>query len=314
MNSFIVDLSVPIDDIRFPGSWCVMALEAGEMCLHLGLTPNAKQRFRYLQESAKEDAGIGELMSTATRVRFWEMDSAIDALIGFKALMQQLHPSMQSSYRPWQNYVYLAISAWNYPFIRISSDTQDDWLYVGPFRSRFFLVDLIDTMARILRLPRCETGEWPCDKLDDGLCGGYCRSLSEKETEQQYSLEKLDSLLKESFLHPDNGVLELVKNEYDKYFDELEFEKAELLKDEIELLEKYRDWLIFLYSARHLDWEEEGLWVERGRIRRCRYQGKDYFFAQDSTDYRENESLALNLDSVDEARILFEYYQKKHKV
>ncbi|HNZ06780.1 MAG TPA: hypothetical protein PKI63_03220 [Candidatus Cloacimonadota bacterium] len=310
---------------KLPSGWCLMAFMEGDEVLHLGISPNAGKRYAYLKERAKEDAGVDELLKTASSLQVEKVNSALDALIALKTGVHDARPRLQNSYRPWQNYVYLAIDAYHFPFIRITPDTNDDWIYLGPFRDRFFLADVLDCVGRILRLPRCESDVWPCDKLDRGLCGGYCRGLDssfrEPDTdaglsndpkasgESDYSLEKLDSLLKESFLSPSQGILEMLKHERDKYFDDLEFIKADLLDEEIALQQKYRDWLIFLYAARQLNWEDDRLLVERGRIRRCTYRGRDYLFAPDSTPYRENESLALNLDSVDEARILYEYYK-----
>ena len=312
---------------QIPSGWCLMAFMDGEETLHLGISPNARRRYAFLKESAKEDAGIDELLKSSSSLDVQKLSSALEALVALKAGTHDLRPRLQSSYRPWQHYVYLAIDAYRFPFLKITPDTNEDWLYLGPFRDRFFLTDVLDSVCRILRLPRCETGDWPCDKLEKGFCGGYCRSLDshlvddhvsgegfeaveldEPAGDSGYSLKKLERLLKESFLHPDNGILGMLRHEREKYFSDLEFVKADLLDEEIALQEKYRDWLIFLYAARQLNWQEEGLVVERGRIRRCRYQGKDYLFAPDSTLYRDNESLALNLDSLDEARILYEYY------
>lgn len=293
-----------------------MAFMKGDETLHLGITPNARRRYELLRQRSTEDAGVAELMTECTHIDVQPMDSALYALVGLKALAQDLCPRLQNSYRPWQNYVYLAINAYQYPFIRITQDTNDDWLYLGPFRDRFFLADVLDSISKILKLPHCETGDWPCDKLDEGLCSGWCLGLDSQQDKRDrgsgdHSLEKLDELLKESFLHPNNGILEMVKHERDKYFNDLEFEKADLFDTEIALLETYRDWLNFLYVARNLSFEEGQLLVEDGKIRRCRYLGKDYLFPPDMTQYRDNERLAINLDSLDEARIIYEYFQNK---
>jgi len=313
MDSVKLAITDTVESVQIPSGWCLMALLEGKETLHLGITPNAWQRYNYLKDRSMEDAGIAELFSSATHISFQSMPTALDALIALKANIHESRPRLQNSFRPWQHYVYLAINAYSFPFIRISSDTNDDWQYLGPFRDRFFLTDALDAVCRILRLPRCETGAWPCDKLDNGLCSGYCLSLNEVDAGQEHSLQKLDDLLKESLTHPNNGILEMLKHERDKYFDDLEFIKADLLDEEITLQDKYRDWLVFLYAARKLQWEDEHLLVEKGRIRCCRYLGKDYLFAPDVTSYRENESLALNLDSVDESRILYEHYHKKIK-
>ncbi|NLK49991.1 MAG: hypothetical protein GX294_05020 [Candidatus Cloacimonetes bacterium] len=314
MQSIIIKKKDFQDFTSIPSGWSLIALKRDDEVLHLGYAGNVKRRINYLLQMADEDGSVGELMDACTQMQVWQYESALDTLVAYKVGLQNLNPSLQSNFRPWKDYAYLALNSQVFPFLKIAEDTNDDWLYVGPFRDRFFLVDVMDTVARILRLPSCETTDWPCEKLDEGLCAGYCRSLDAAHEEEEYSLAKLDSLLKESFMRAENGILELLLGERNRYFDDLEFERADLLDDQTELLEKYRDWLIFLYSARHLSWEEDGLQVEDGRLRRVRFEGNDYLFAKDSTVYRPNEALALNLDSVDESRILYEYYQKKNKV
>jgi len=217
-------------------------------------------------------------------------------------------PLYQYQIHPWAEYVYLALNSHRYPFISIQEHTNDDWLYLGPFRNRFFLVDILDTLSRILKLPACETGEYPCEKWEQNLCRGWCLALGDNsENNPEYPLDKLESLLKETFLVPENGILELVQKEKDKYFNDLEFEKASLLDDEIELLNKYRNWLKFLIAAKHLNYNSKELDIQKGRLTFCCFQGREYHFPIDNTEFRINETLALNLDSVDESKIIYDF-------
>ncbi len=208
----------------------------------------------------------------------------------------------------------MAFDALRFPFVTVVEHTNDDWFYIGPFRSRFFLADVIDTLSRILKLPYCETSAYPCEKFDRDACRGWCLSLAPaQESKSEHSLEKLDDLLKEAYLHPQNGILEMVKKTRDEYFDDLEFTKAALLDDEIKLLATYRDWLMFLYTAKELEFESEDFSVKAGKLIQCRYQNKEYHFPADRTEFRANEALALNMDAVDESRIIYDYLKKREK-
>ncbi|HCM14554.1 MAG TPA: hypothetical protein DHW79_01160 [Candidatus Cloacimonas sp.] len=184
--------------------------------------------------------------------------------------------------------------------------------YLGPFRSRFMLVDLIDSLSRILKLPYCETGVYPCDKFDRGVCRGWCLALAtSQESKHEHDLEKLDALLKEAYLHPNNGIYEMVQKQREAYFEELEFAKADLLDDELRLLQSYREWLNFLYVAKNLQYSSKLYEIESGQLKSARINGKNHHFVIDKPMYRENESLALPLAGMDEMKIIYDYIREQ---
>ncbi|HPA24591.1 MAG TPA: hypothetical protein PLS44_02925, partial [Candidatus Cloacimonas sp.] len=67
----------------------------------------------------------------------------------------------------------------------------------------------------------------------------------------------------------------------------------------------------FLISAKHLEYESDELIIQKGKITYCRLQNKDYHFPVDTTEFRINETLSLNLDSVDESKVIYDFLQKK---
>ena len=99
----------------------------------------------------------------------------------------------------------------------------------------------------------------------------------------------------------------MVQQQREIYYNDLEFIKAALLDDEIALLAQYRDWLNYLYVAKKMDYEDENLIVHKGKIVMCRIEGKEYHFPPAQTEFRANEALALNLDNVDESRIIYDF-------
>ena len=302
-----------VDVKKFPKGWSLMGFWARGELLHLSLTPNPRRRYELMKQKIEDNILILELINKADHIQIEPMENAMQGLIRYKMMLHDNPPTLQHVFNRWESYVYLSLNAYVFPFIRTTADTNDEWFYLGPFRDRFALVDALDTVCKILRLPRCETGDWPCHKLDDGICAGWCRSLNEEDADEEYSLDKLDALLKESFLKPSDGVLEMLIYEKDKYFNDLEFAKADLLSDEIEIQAKYRDWLQFLYVARQLSWEDDRVQVQNGRIIKVKVKDREHNFLPDNTIYRDNERLALNLADVDEARILYDYWMSQHQ-
>ncbi len=311
MNEIVFDKSIKNQYDSLPQGWAWFLLGNGNAELYSGYTANLKNRIHFLQSKAKEGGLDREMWEKADRLTWQCCDNSMQALILYKSRLQESSPEYQYRLPSYRDYAYLGLNSSRFPFITIQEHTQDDWLYVGPFRSRFFLADVIDTYARILKLPACETGSYPCEKFDRGSCRGWCLHLAPAaESKHEHNPEKLDNLLKEAFVHPNNGILEFLEKQRQDYFDDLEFVKASMLDDEIELLKKYKHWLAFLYVTKNLDYSEEDFSVQGGRLIWCRINGKEHHFPVDQIEYRENESLALNLDTVDEQKIIYDYVRK----
>lgn len=300
----------PIPD-SLPGGWAFYALKSAGEYLYAGISAHLGARLKSFWSLREEDPLLEEILSQAELLEYQPMPSSMSALIMLKSFVMKHHPQYQHRLQAYASYVYLALNSHQFPFIRIQPHTGDDWIYLGPFRSRFFLVDLLDSLSRIVRLPYCETGTYPCDKFENGICRGWCLALAPaKETPLEHDLQKLEILLKETFMHPQNGILEMVQKERDKYFDDLEFAKADLLDDEISLLSKYRDWLNFLYVSRDLELENESLSIQSGQLSRAVLAGKEYLFPIDTSSPRENEKLALPLAVLDEMKIIYDYIKE----
>jgi excinuclease UvrABC nuclease subunit len=298
-----------------PKGWAYFALHGKQGVLYSGYTANLPLKLSVMLAKSEEGGLYAELWTTATELEYNLHSDGMAALIQYKATIAENLPIYQHRILPWANYAYLAFDALRFPFVTVVEHTNDHWFYIGPFRSRFFLADVIDTLSRILKLPYCETSAFPCEKFDRDACRGWCLSLAPaEESQSEHSIEKLETLLKEAYLHPENGILEMVKKTRDEYFNELEFSKAALLDDEIKLLATYRDWLMFLYTAKELEFDSEEFTVKAGKLTHCQYQHRDYHFPTDRTEFRANEALALNMDAVDESRIIYDYLKKKGEI
>lgn len=287
-------------------------LKAGDTPLYAGYTAQLGTKLKGLKQRAEEDPLLRELCERADTLDYQEFDHGIHALAGFKAYCQENTPEYQHRVHPWAAYVYLGLDSHRFPFISIQESTNDDWQYLGPFRSRFMLVDIIDSLSRILKLPYCETGTYPCDKFDRDVCRGWCLAIAPaEESKLEHDLNKLDALLKEAFIHPNNGIYEMVYGERENYFNNLEFAKADLLDDELELLKSYRDWLNFLYVAKSLSFQDDQYEIEAGQLKSAIVKGKTYHFPIDNPQYRENETLALPLAAVDEMKTIYDYIREQ---
>lgn len=301
-------------NIQLPVGWVFFCFRQNEEPLWCGITPNLELRLKRIRQYAEDESRRGEVSQLADTLQIEAQERGIDALIRQKVFLLQNNVPHQQLMQPGRDYAYLALDGYRFPFVSAKDDTNDDWTYIGPWRRRLFLTDVMDSLTRILRLPYCETDSHPCEKLESGICKGWCLALDEGASEgQKQDMVKLDALLREAFLHPQNGILEMVEKERESYFDELEFVKADLLDYEIERLKAYRDWLNFLYVTKSLAFEEADFGVKDGLLSWCNYQGARFEFSHKPVSYRENERFAINLNDTDEARLIYEYHVKHHK-
>jgi len=308
-----------------PSGWGFFVLGAEGRYLAFSKSGNISRRIKELWQKRVEDRILGELFHQAEYLDYQVFSEPIRALIEEKIAYQEHGSELIADLSQWKSYVYLALDGFKHPFIKIEEQILDDWFYIGPFRSRFWLSDLTDTYARLLKLPQCPGRDYPCERLETGACKAYCMVLQAAEDElaadllhaskgkAHKELERHDRLLKETYARVENKVLDLIKRERDNYYDDLEFEKADLLDDEIRLLQKYRDWLAFLYVTKDLAFKEKHFEVEAGQIKSYNALGKHFSFPIDRMEYRDNEILALPKNIVDECHIVYDYYKNNHR-
>jgi excinuclease UvrABC nuclease subunit len=290
----------------------IIRFYAGEDLLYVREAVNLKKVMAGLKSQAENDITVAELFKKADGLSLEETETALEALLKTKAGLEKDKPEFNLSINTWKNYVYLAINPAEFPFVKISEYTEEDWFYLGPFRSRFFLVDMMELVQKLIKLPFCEVKSGPCEKLDNNLCRGWCELVmaEAKEAQEDFHshphLEKLDALLKEAYVHPDNGMLEMFEREKEKYDVNLQFAKADLLKPQIELLRHYKEWLIFLYKIKNLNVVTDKITVRNGQLIHYKIDGQEFDNPFLEIDYRQNEILALNKNLLDEARILYQ--------
>lgn len=289
----------------------VILVLKGEQPLFTTATVNIRHTVRVLHALKESNAEAEDLFRQAETLEYRSMESGTQALIQHRMLVDKGEPEFNQRIQLWKNYTYLAINPAEFPFVKISEYTDEDWFYIGPFRSRFFLVDLMELLQKLLKIPHCEVKSGPCEKRDEGKCRGWCvlipsetKNLKDEKKEQSH-LQKLDALLKEAYVHADNKLLDLLLQEKDKYENDLEFARADALSDDINLLKRYKEWLVFFYKIKNLNYINAKLSVKGGQLVHFKEDGKDYDSPFINIPYRPNELLALNKNLLDEARILY---------
>ena len=151
-----------------PRDWAIVIFRSEGLAQYALITGDLRQRLKSILSRDTDGNAYSELLTLCDEICWERFESSLEALIAFKIVITQEKPIQQQALFAQRDYVYLALNAQTFPFIKIADYTIENWNYVGPFRSRFVLADFIDSVSRILMLPNCETGTFPCEKFDLG--------------------------------------------------------------------------------------------------------------------------------------------------
>ncbi|MBM4403128.1 MAG: hypothetical protein FJ042_01885 [Candidatus Cloacimonetes bacterium] len=298
---------------KFPERWGLLGFWKGEELLYLVKSSDLRRKLKRMLDIDDSASPVRELIHEADSVGFEVHFNAVSALIAEKVMLLGEQPFYNNRLQPYRDYVYLALDARRFPFVGVQDYTMEDWVYIGPFRSRFYLMDMIDAFSRWLLLPCCETGQYPCGRRDGNVCRGWCLNLDDEGKEQpqpEYTLDKLEQLIKAVYVYPQDALMKLLHQERKRSFDELEFSKCEMIDYDLNIVGEYYDWLSFLHQAKELNFETETFGVDSGQLSWAKVDGREYRFAVLNPEFRPNELLALLKETVDESRILYEFRNK----
>lgn len=275
-----------------------------EKILFSGKTSNLQKRIQRILSAGQEDKNIFQLVSLTQKISYQETGSLFAALLEEKKIRQKHNPEFNQSIRPYDSYVYLAVDFYHVPFLKLSESTQEELYYLGPFRNRFFLYDLIDAMAMLFQFPSCENEKFPCEKLKEGKCSGWC--LKDKS--------EIAEMLLGSYFQDNRKLIKKAKSQQKKLMDNLEFLKLETLNGQIELIEKYYDFLQFFHVTKKLNitlsYENRKVKIADGLISKVEEKGKIWDFHNFQPEYRRNEFLAHDKGQFMERLIIYRQLKK----
>jgi excinuclease UvrABC nuclease subunit len=304
MNQFDLSSKRKKSLAEIPDECGVFFFSDGAHKLYTGKTGNLKRTLAQLLYDPDPEPKVKAMLDAATVLEWEAKENLMECLLWQKRVFNSTTPLLQSKIRPYDDYCYLALNFDKAPFIFTSENTGDADCYIGPFRDRFFLFDFMEIISEILRLPICPIDEFPCERMHNDQCTGYC--LQEDNT-------KLTHLVRQTYLIPTPILVHTLKTKYDKLFDDLEFEEADRVQWKMLQLRKYYDHLKFCYTSKRINLvlsDTSGTYnIVNGLLDSfISIEGsKENFIVVESVDYHDSEYLAMNKDQLDEMWILYQH-------
>ncbi|MCD4827969.1 MAG: hypothetical protein K8R90_00880 [Candidatus Cloacimonetes bacterium] len=198
-----------------------------------------------------------ELRDETAFIEFAATSSLLDAAVA----MCKVTAVEQSRLPTSTGHCYLGVRFHQSPYVTVSSFTIEDYYYVGPFTSRFDLHDVIATLSALRQTPACKDDKFPCERLADKLCLGFC---------VESSISERISYFFRYLLQPNFLLLDELHETREKQMDNLDFAAADLLDRQIRALDAYYDKLCMFHTTHQLNTTIERdsslIHIENGRL------------------------------------------------
>jgi excinuclease ABC subunit C len=187
-----------------------------------------------------------ELVQRICRIEFTIVDSEHDAFILENSLIKQYQPRYNINLKDDKTYPYIVIK--NEPFPRVfltRRKINDGSEYLGPFTSVGKVRELLDFVKSNIQLRTCQLnltqnnirkGKFKvCLEYHLGNCRGPCEGLQSEEDYRE-GLVQLKNILKGNL----SPVIQDLKKEMKELAENMDFEKAMIVRKKIEHLETYQ--------------------------------------------------------------------------
>lgn len=274
-----------------PGCY-LMKNEAGEV-IYVGKAVNLRSRVRSYFHSSRRNNGYGDpktrqLIERIADIEWIVVGSELEALILEMNLIKKHKPFYNVRLKDDKRYPYIKIH-WIDPFPKVTVTRQmvnDGSRYYGPYTSVWAVHQTLDVLRRIFPYLTCDrviTGqdERACLYFDIKLCAAPCIGQIDQTGYRQMIADLC--LFLEGRTEP---IVSRLQNEMAKAAEELRFEKAASLRDQIFAIERVLE-RQKVVSTEYIDSDVIAMARSNGEaciqvffIRGGKLIGRDYFMMQ----------------------------------
>ncbi|TWT55914.1 UvrABC system protein C [Allorhodopirellula solitaria] len=220
--------------------------DAAGVVIYVGKAKNLRSRAgSYFLKAAEVDARTADWITDIADIDYVQCESEVDALLMESRLIKDIQPRNNKDLKDDKSFPYLMITTREeFPRVEVTREPKTSGVKLyGPFTSAGALRGAIQVMQRIFKFRTCtldisesdEKWKWfrPCLLASINQCTAPCNFRISKE-DYRRDIKRLQTFL-------DGGKTKLIKDmksEMATASAELEFERAAVLRDEIQMLER----------------------------------------------------------------------------
>ena len=215
--------------------------------IYIGKAKNLKKRVSsYFSKIVSVSGKVQMMVRRIADIRYIVVDTEQDAFLLENNLIKKYRPHYNIALKDDKTYPWICFK--NEPFPRVFSTRhviQDGSLYFGPYASGRLMNTLLELIRQLYPLRNCnlnltdkniQAGKFKvCLEYHLGNCKGPCEALQTREDYDQ-SIASIREIIRGNIQAVSRQLRELMM----EYASRMEFEKAHIVKEKLELLDKYQ--------------------------------------------------------------------------
>lgn len=220
--------------------------DANNDLLYVGKAKSLRKRVSSYFSKTYTNYKTHELVNRIRKIEFTIVNSEQDAFLLENSLIKKFQPLFNINLKDDKSYPYIVIK--NEPFPRVfftRRKINDGSQYLGPYTSIGKVRELLDFIKQNVQLRTCKLNLTPsnierkkfkvCLEYHLGNCKGPCEGLQSLQDYDE-ELQQLKNILKGNL----SPVIQSFKADMQEKVQQLQFEKAGLLKKKLEHLQEYK--------------------------------------------------------------------------
>ena len=278
---------------------CYLMKNADDKIIYVGKAVNLRARVRsYFHSDSSHDNKTRRLVREIADIEWILVGSELEALILEMNLIKRHRPRFNVRLKDDKRYPYIKIH-WAEPFPKVTVTRQmvdDGSRYFGPYTSVWAVHQTLDVLRRIFPYLTCDrdiTGNdtRACLYYDIKLCTAPCIGAVNRDEYRQMITDLQDFLNGQS-----DPIVKRLEKEMQKASDELLFEKAAAVRDQLKAIEAIVERQKIVFNTDYLDSDVIAMARADGEacvqiffIRGGKLIGREYFILEGTEETTDTE-------------------------
>lgn len=213
-------------------------LDESGTIIYVGKAKRLKRRVSSYFNKEHDSAKVRLLVTKIRDIQTTVVDTEWEALLLENSMIKQFKPHYNILLKDDKSYPWIAITKEEFPRIFSTRRPDPDMMHLfGPYSSVKHMNALLDTINNMFQLRTCQRlvkNERPCMQYQIKKCSAPCCGLVTADAYQE-DIRKIRDIIKGNR----KEVIQQLKEEMMSYAENMEFEKAKLIKNKIDTLEQF---------------------------------------------------------------------------
>lgn len=281
---------------------CYLMKDAEGTIIYVGKAVSLKNRVRsYFHADAGHDNKTRRLVREISDIEWIVVGSELEALILEMNLIKRHRPKYNVRLKDDKRYPYIKIHwAADYPKVTVTRNMiEDGSRYFGPYTSAWAVYQTLDVLRHVFPYLTCDreiTGQdkRACLYYDIKLCSAPCTGAVNREQYRQMISDLMNFLGGRS-----DPIVKRIQSEMEKAAEELRYEKAGALRDQMKALESIIERQKVVFASDYKDSDVVAMARADGDacvqiffIRSGKLIGREYFILEGTEDTADDEVIS----------------------